>query len=299
MFIRYLPYFLKQALKGIFETPLLHLVAVGIISISIVIFGAFLIILHNADLWMENLGSRIQITIYLKKGLSRDEIDIIRDLIKGYQEVKSVHFISEKEALARLKAELGPHSGVIEGLDENPLPPSFEVVLKEKYMDLDTMRNIAMRIKGLRQIDEVLYGQEWAKRLSQFIRLLKMVGIVIGGLLLLAVIFIVANTVRLTVLNRMEEIEIMRLVGATEGFIRAPLIIEGMIQGLSGSLFAIGILYILHILFTPVVVLQTQAALGGIQISFLPLEMLIQITAGGTIVGIFGSLISMIRFMKR
>lgn len=299
MALNHIPYFFKKAAQGFFQTPLLHLLAVGIISISIVIFGAFLMILHNADLWMDTWGSRIQIIIYLKKGLSGDEIRKISDIIKGYREVKTVHFVSEKEALARLKEELGSHSRVIDGLDENPLPPSFELILGENYRNLETMEKIAFRMKKLKGIDEIHYGQEWAKRLSSFISLLKMMGALLGGLLLLAVIFIISNTIRLTVLNRLDEIEIMRLVGATEGFIRIPLIIEGVIQGLFASLFAIGILYILHLVISPMLELQSQEVFGGIRISFLPWERLVQIAGGSAVVGILGSLLSMIRFMRR
>jgi cell division transport system permease protein len=292
-------YFFNKALQGIREAPVLHVITVGTICISLVIFGSFLMILHNLNLWMDTLGgSRIKVTAYLKKGVSSAEVRSVKKAVQGFPEVRTVRFVSKEEALSRLKAELGPQAGILEGIKDNPLPASFEVNLKKGSQNNEAIKKLALRLKSFKGVKEVLYGQEWLQRLWSFINLLKLWGAGIGGLLMLAVIFIVSNTIKLAVFTRQEEIEIMRLVGATESFIKAPFIIEGMIQGLFGALFAVAALFLLFWVATPAFEAYPQISLIGIRLDFLPLNRILQICAGGVAVGIFGSFISLLRFMR-
>jgi cell division transport system permease protein len=293
-------YFFKKAFQGIREALVLHLLTIGTICISLVIFGAFLMILHNLNLWVVAWGeSRIQVTAYLKKGVSMADVRLLQKDIRDFREVKAIRFISEAEALSRLKDDLGPQAGILEGLKDNPLPASLDVSLRKDYRTSEAMEKLALRLKSLDGIDEVLYGQEWMQRLLSFINLLKVMGVGIGGLLMFAVIFIISNTIKLTVFTRLEEIEIMRLVGATEVFIKAPFIIEGMIQGLLGALFAIGALFGLYLATIPAFEAYPQISLIGIRLDFLPWNRILHICLGGIAVGIFGSFISLIRFIKQ
>ncbi len=292
-------YFVKKALAGIREALVLHLVTIGTICISLMIFGAFLMIIHNLNLWMEAWGgSRIQVTAYLNKGVSMTKVRLLQKGIQDFREVRAVRFVSKEEALSRLKDELGPQAEILEGLKENPLPASFEVSLKKDSRNPEAMKRLALRLKFLDGIKEILYGQEWMQRLMSFISFLKVMGAGIGGLLMLAIIFIVSNTIKLTVFTRLEEIEIMRLVGATETFIKAPFIIEGMIQGLLGALFAVLALFMLYWATTPALEAYPQISLIGLRLHFLPWNRIFQICVGGMGVGILGSFISLLRFMK-
>ncbi len=292
-------YFFKKAFQGIREALVLHLITIGTICISLIIFGAFLMIIYNLNLWMEAWGgSRIQVTAYLKKGVSMAKVRLLQKSIQNFSEVLAVRFVSKEAALSRLKDELGHQAGILEGLRENPLPASLDVSLRKGYRNSEAMERIALRMKSLDGIKDVLYGQQWMQRLLSFINLLKVMGAGIGGLLMLAIIFIVSNTIKLSVFTRLEEIEIMRLVGATETFIKAPFIIEGMIQGLLGALFAIGGLFLLYWATTPVFEAYPQISVIGLRLNFLPWNRIFQICAGGMLVGIFGSFISLLRFMK-
>jgi len=194
-----------------------------------------------------------------------------------------------------LKAGLKGHEGVLEGVDKSVLPASFEVTVSEDYRDPGRMPGLVERLEKFSWAEDVQWGQEWIKKFSGVLRFMEAGALFMGVFLAAATVFIITNTIRLTVYARKEEIEVMRLVGASDVFIKMPFFLEGVIQGVAGGVLALGILllgravllsgmpaYLTFIVDTPVSV----AAL------------LLLLVSSGIVMGVAGSLISMGRFLK-
>jgi cell division transport system permease protein len=206
--------------------------------------------------------------------------------------------VSKEEALARLREGLKDQAGLLEDLRDNPLPPSFEIELKEAHKNPEDLKAFIGEIKKITASADVDSGQEWLQRFSAFIGMLKLVGLCIGSLLLLATVCIISNTIKLTIYSRREEIEIMKLVGATNLSIRIPFFLEGITQGLLASLLAIGILYGGYKALVHKLLMDYSLFLGPMQLTFLPFSLMAALVLLGIALGIFGCAFSMGRFLK-
>ncbi len=209
--------------------------------------------------------------------------------------VKTVEYISKEKALTELKSGLPGGGDIFDGLDENPLPASFEITLKEPHREADRMGVVVERLKAFDWVGEVQYSREWARKFSAFLSFIELVALLIGVFLMVATIFIITNTIRLTVYARRDEIEVMRLVGASDVFIKAPFFAEGVIQGVGGGVIAFGILIAWRLILTP----RIPAYLKFMLDTPIGLPTLLAIlVAVGVCMGVVGSLISMSRFLK-
>jgi cell division transport system permease protein len=206
--------------------------------------------------------------------------------------------VSRAEALKRFKNRLRGQETLLEGVRPEVLPTSFEISLKRAHRDTQNVESFVTVLKRIPGITEVQYGEEWVKRFNAFLNFMRRLGGLLGGFLVLAVIFIVSNTIKLTIYARRDEIEIMSLVGATAFFIKAPFLLEGLMQGLAGAVIAIGMLLAMYagflhnagsfLTFNPV-----SSGLG-----FLPLEYIGGIILAGGMLGFIGSLTSLKRFVN-
>jgi cell division transport system permease protein len=188
------------------------------------------------------------------------------------------------------------HSALLENLKENPLPDAFEVTLQAAARDSAQLQFLAERIQALEPVEEVEYGQQWIQRFTSVINLFSIAGYGIGALFFTATVFIVANTIRLVLYSRRDEIEIMRLVGATDRFIKIPFYLEGMIQGGLGTIIGLAVLYVCYFSLTSH--FQTSLASGLLTMRFFPITVCALIVVGGTLVGWLGCWISLKQFMK-
>jgi len=284
-------YYLEEGFKNIARNKLLTLTAVFTISISMMIFGIFLILFLNLRLLHQNWAERVQITVYLREGA--DEGGLI-EMIRKEKEVAEVIYTSKEKALLEFEKEFGNGKGLLNSIGDNPLPASLDIVLKKEYRSSDFIEPLVRMIRSQRGVEEVHYGEEWVKDLTALLKGLKITGLILGSFLALGVTFIVSNTVRLTLYARQEEIEIMKLIGATRGFIRGPFLVEGAIQGMAGGLLSLLFIYG----FYRIAVYGIGLRLSGFHPDFLAPWLLIQIPLSGIILGILGSLSSMGRFLK-
>ncbi|MBF0529136.1 MAG: ABC transporter permease [Deltaproteobacteria bacterium] len=290
-------YFFRTALENLTRNPILNLVATVTISLAILIMGAFLLLYNNLHALVESSTKGLQVSLYLKDGLSLPAIDRIKHELTGLSGVKSIKFISREEALAGLKKRLGQQGGILDGLDENPLPASFDLEVEGEYLRDRKVEPLIDKVKSISGVDEVRYAWEWAEKLQGVLRVVRMSGYILGGMLLAAIVFIIANTIKLTVLARQEELDIMRLVGATEWFIRTPFYIEGLLQGLAGSLIALSVLWGgFQFLATRI---QWPMGLAIVTFTFMPISWSWLLAAIGPLLGLLGSLISLGRFLQR
>jgi cell division transport system permease protein len=235
----------KRAIKDILDHRFLSVTSIITIAVSVLIAGAFALFLMNANDIMNTWKKGIRVMVYLKPDIPEIKIGELERRIEGMDGVRKVQFISKNEALQRLKNQMKRQPSLLENLKENPLPDAFEIRLGESFQNRNRVEALAQRLSSLVQVEDVEYGQIWLGRFMSIINLFRLTGYAMGGLFFLAAVFIVANTIRLVLYSRREEVEIMRLVGATDGFIKAPFFIEGLIQGALGGMIGLVVLFVI------------------------------------------------------
>lgn len=265
------------------------------ITLSLLISGFFLIVFLNLYDLLLSWREKVQIVVYLEDRLSSEEISAIIERARAEKEIEGVTYITKEKALSDFEKEVEWLPGVLEGLGKNPLPASLEVKVKKEYQGSKMVASLAGRLKEIDGVEEVQYGEEWIENFSVLVSVMKLGGIILGGLLGTAIVFIVSNTVNITLYARKEEMEILKLIGATEGFIKAPFVIEGSILGLIGaslSLLFMWVFYEFMILRTPVL---TGLLEKGLNLSFLPPQVAFGMILLGAFLGSLGGLFSLAR----
>ncbi len=218
-------------------------ISLGVIFFSLLILGIFLLGTFNLFAIIKIAEAKVEITAYIEDDLNNDEITALKKNITNLSGVKKVVYVSKEEALNKFRKELSKAKDLLNMVETNPLPASFRIKLEEGYKSSQSVQEIAHKISLLNGIEDVIYGKEWVKRLNKIINFLFIFDIFLGLVISLASIFVVANTIRLTVIARKDSIEIMDLVGATNEMITAPFMLEGIIQGALGGLLTSYILY--------------------------------------------------------
>ena len=296
-------YFTGKAIDSIKGNPFVNVITIGVISVSFLILGGFIALFGNIASLLTDWEQRVQIEAYLKDGLSDDRIKDLQNLIASLEGVGEVNYISKDDAIKRFADEMPAIAGLVEDLGEPPLPSSIRIVLEEGHREFIKVEALAVRLGKMQGVDDVVYGQEWLEKFSGFISLLKLFGLILALFLLLTTTFIISNTIRLALYARKEELEIMKLLGATNFFMKTPFLIEGLLQGLIGASASIASLYALYSIF--VVKLASSSSLsiislssGSFQPSFLSLEAIFYLLICGMVLGLFGSFVSLGRFLK-
>ena len=287
----------KRAIKDILDHRFLNAVTIATIAIAILIASSFALFFVNANAIVNSWKKGIRIMVYLKPNSSEIKLADIKSKIEVMKGVKTVRFISKKEALQRLKNQMKRQSSLLDDLQENPLPDAFEVQLTDDFQNQDKVETLATRLESLSQVDEVEYGQVWLGRFTNILNLFRLTGYTMGALFFVATVLIVANTIRLMIYSRREEVEIMRLVGATDGFIRAPFYIEGLIQGALGGIFGLGALFGIFMVISSNVDKSVTSSLFAIR--FLSWKAFLGILICSMFVGWVGCFISLKQFLKQ
>jgi len=288
--------FLKRAIDDIFENRFLNLVTIITISLSILIASAFILFFVNTNEIINSWEKGLRIMAYLKPGINNDGLTDLKQAIQSLDNVHKLRFISKQEALSRLKTQMEHQSSLLENLTENPLPDSLEIRMTASTGSWQKIETLAAQIESLAQVEEVEYGRRWVGRFAHIISLFRLAGYAIGALFFMATIFIVANTIRLVIYSRREEVEIMCLVGATDNFIKIPFYFEGLIQGALGAIFGLAVLYISFFFISSNV---EQGFFPGLfRFQFLSPTILGTILLGSMLVGWLGCYISLKQFLK-
>ena len=286
----------RRAIQDLISNRFLNSVTVVTISLSILIVSAFALFLANVGDLVNVWRRGVRMMVYLQPDLQRDRIPGLRTEIQSMYGVAETTFIPREEALRRLRERMQRQSSIMAGLDHNPLPDAFEVRMIPTTQTEEKMENLANALEQLPEVEEVEYGQQWIGRLTSVFNLFRLAGSALGALFFMAAVFIVANTIRLLIYARREEVEIMRLVGATDGFIKAPFYIEGMILGALGGLIGLGSLFLMYVVLSSNV--EDSLTGGSFSLRFLPLEMVAAIMLSSIFVGWFGCYLSLKQFMK-
>ncbi|MBS3917389.1 MAG: permease-like cell division protein FtsX [Deltaproteobacteria bacterium] len=275
-----------------------NMTTIAITGISLLIFSSFSLIAFNLTSLLKVWEEKFEVIVYLKKGTSLGEVESLLKQIRQLEGVETVNYLSPFDAMAFMESRLGRQKNLLEGIQPAILPSSIEIRLKKDYWGQTKIDEVVAHLKGVPQIEEIQYGQEWIETFSVLVHLVRLTQLILGGLLLAAIIFIVSNTLQLTISSRREEIEAMQMMGANPAFIQVPFYMEGLIQGLLGAGMATGLLFLLYkavlITITPLM----KGWMAGIPILFLPWETIAWILSGGMVLGLFGSFVASMRFLR-
>ncbi len=260
--------------------------------------GIFAGLSENLNVLLAGWSNRVQVTAYLADDAETADREQFEALLRSFAEVESYEFVNKEQAVERFRSYFPELEGLPAMLESNPLPASFEILISEGSRAPEQVHRFADKLAGGPGIDGVDYDLLWIERLTAIVELVRVVGFFIGGAMVVAAIFTIFNVVKLTVYGRQDEIGIMRLVGATNTYIRGPFLVEGMLQGGLGGGLALGLLYLAHELLLREVLSSSQLLLGADWLTFLSPEAWVAIFMGGMVVGLFGSALSVRRFLR-
>lgn len=275
-----------------------NLFSVTIICLSFLILGIFWSLSNNLQQVAARLGENLVVTLFLNKDLPEKDALEIRDKAGRSPVIESLRMVTADEAKERFQASFPELRDVLANLKANPFPASIEAVLRPDRAGPDAVAAFLQSMTATAGVEDVQYNRDWIERVRSLGRLTRAIGLFLGGILVLASFFIISNVIKLNVLSRKNEIEILRLVGGTNTFIRIPFLIEGTILGILGGLVSLVFLAVLIQAFP----LYLGSSLGALQelLSFraLSISQGLALVAGGAVIGWLGSLTSVSKFLK-
>jgi cell division transport system permease protein len=292
-----LAYFVRTAIGSMVRSPFVHVIAVAALGLSLVGFGMARIAAHQLDALLSSLGGEVEFTVYLAPDAPADQVDSLEKALVGRTQ-GTLSRISPATALGRLAAQLGEQGKSLTELGDNPLPWSLELKLPPNSREPAALKDLAERTRALPFVTGVDYGEEALERLGVISRALRLAGLVAFVLVFLTTVIVVSATLQLAIFARREEIEIQKLVGGTDTFVRMPFLIEGALQGLFSGLFALAAVYGL---------VRWVEKDGGELVGFLMLDGRFVVAWGrlaleqlglGVLLGLTGSFIAVRRFLR-
>ena len=294
--MQFLAYILRQTGKNLRQTWGTQVMTLLTVTLSVLIFAFFFLIYTNMIRAGERLGDDVRLIVYLDQEVTEQMRPGLEKKIRDFGPVEKIVFVSRTEAFARLSAQLGKEKDILNDLGPDFLPPSIEVYPLKNLTDLTKISQFSDFLLTLPHAGKVQSGSDWLRRFGYFTNLLRIVVLLSGSLLIISMTFIVSYTLRLTVLSRQGELEILRLLGATSAYIRLPLLLEGMLQGLLGSSLGLGALYILYQWIASR--FSGPGFLKLFDFAFFPPELTGTILLAGIVLCTVGSLFSIRRFIR-
>ena len=281
---------LREALLSFRRAPLLSLLSITAIAFSLFTVGLFGLVALNLRQALRGVEERVEVVAFLLRGTAPETITLASQDIASFPEVADVKFVSEDQALVQARRELVEFKDAYRDLQVNPLPASLEIRLKDGFRDAAHVAGVADRVRGFPFVEDVRYGRDWIARLDQLRNMAGVVGLIIGAAFGLIAVVIIGVTIRLTIMQRAREIAIMRVVGATNWFVRGPFLLEGALKGVLGGLMALVLAFAAYTLFRGAGPLSTL-------VFFRPLDMVLLVVFG-VLLGLLGSLLSVGRHLK-
>jgi len=294
--VRRLLYLLREAVANVLTNRTTTLVAVGTTAFTFACVGVFLLLYVNLRTMASSLEQDIQVMVYLQDDLTEQARNDIEQQLKVDRAIGSLTFVSKERALADFQAQFPSESRLLQGLGQNPLPASFVVTLVAESRSSDAMRRWANRTQLIPGVSQVQYSQEWVEALAGIVRYIELAAIIVGVILSAASVTIIANTIRLALYSRREEIEILGLIGASTTFIRVPYLLEGAALGLCGSALSLVILKAGFELFRHQIHSATRFLGVDALLTFFSFDMCLVLMLVGLFLGCAGSFLSLLRF---
>lgn len=276
----------REAWNASRRAPLLSVLGVVTIAFSLFAFGLFALVAVNIRQALRSVEERVEVRAFVSEGTSADAIATAMADIAAFPEVARVDYVSQEGALERARKDMGEFNDVFE---EAMLPASLDVHLKAGLRDPGTVKAVADRVRSYQFVDDIRYGEEWVEKLYQLRTVAAGTGLGLGLAFAAVSIIIIGATIRVSVLARAREISIMRLVGATDGFIRAPFLIDGFVKGIVGGLLALLLTWIAY----------RTVQLRFLNIVFFDPRLVVMGILGGALIGVLGSATSVWSHLRR
>lgn len=286
-----LSFIFQRVRRNISTSPYLHVATTGTIAFSLLIIGAFGLVYVNINHLIRSWQDNIRVVAYLSDELPEGSRAPLQQRLARLYGVGNIRYISKDDAMNRLKRQMKHRLSLLEGLRENPLPASFEIRLVQGWHSWDRLDPLVDQIKAFPEIEDVECGQAWLRRFSQFIAFFKLASLILGVLIVATTVFVCTNTIKLTLYTKRQELDIMRLVGATDAFIQTPFYIQNLIEGLLGGLIAVGVLFGTYRLFISRIQ-SPHLLLSSGEITFLSLTACEVLLSVGMLMGWLGSYLS-------
>lgn len=289
-----LNYFFRETVKSLFRNRFMAIASVLTVTLSMFILGIFLSAVLNINHMASYLENQVEMTVYLKDGLKTQQVMTVGSRLKSLSGLKEIAFTDKDQAMEEFRNRMGEQAGLLDSINGNPLPASYQT----SFNSPDELKMAVNIVRNYSEVEEVQYGQDVIEQLYRIAKVIRISGIILILFLAAAELFIISNTIRLTVFARRREIQIMKYVGATNGFIRWPFLFEGMIIGLIGSTIASILLCLGYNL-----ILEEMTEAGLVFFSLIPFwpfmpYVSLFILASGIIIGALGSAISLRKYMK-
>lgn len=283
-----LSYSFRSAVQSLVSAKWINLASVLAVASSLLVITLTVVFIYSVEVFTNRLPERFLMVVYLNQSLPAAEVEKIHAALKSRQDIESTRYVSKDAALAELKSMLKEKSGILEGLDENPLSPSIEVRLKRDVFTASTVKSVSDSIRSLPGIEDVYYGEHLAEAIDVAKRSVRKFALALFSVFVLVIIFVTYSTVKILFYRKREEIEIVRLLGATGSFVRIPFVIEGgmigFLGGLLGALSAFAVFLVLTLHLGEIVPFLKNLVF--------PHMILVALPACGLILGVAGSLIA-------
>jgi cell division transport system permease protein len=283
-----MPYALREALSAFRRSPLLAFLSVVAIGFSLFVIGLFGLTAWNIGRAIEQVEEKVEIVAYLDDATTPAQVELAQQEVRALPGVLDLRYVTKTEALATAMAEMAEFGDVFADLDNNPLPASFEVRMKPGSRTPDAVKRVAERVRAYPFVEDVRYGREWLDKIYQIRRLAGGAATMIGAAFALVAAIIIATAVRIAVFARREEISIMRLVGATDGFVQRPFLLEGVMTGLLGGALAALLTWGSYRVLSATI----------FQIEMIPGQWMILVVIVGTIFGFLSSMVAVRRHLE-
>ncbi len=294
MFINGFTYIIGETFKGLFRNRWMCITSTGVVVVTLLMLGLFMLVNMNVSHITDTVKEQVEIVVYIDEQASEDELNALKSRITSHQAVAEARYISREEHMERLQRQLG---GMLRGYEndlDNPLLASYEVrtVVPEDVVEL------AAEFATYPGVESVFYGQGYVENLFSVTRVIQLVGLALMAGLAITAVFLIAHTIKLTVMMRKREIAIMKYVGATNWFIRWPFILEGLLMGFMGAVLPLAALYYLYQYAVEWVTVNNLFFLTLLPLEQVILELAQYLVPLGTALGILGSSFSMGRFLR-
>lgn len=291
-------YFILRAFRNMRQWPFLCTAAILTMAVALATVATFFLVVVNIEQLALRWTQEIQVIAYLDKAPTQRKLPSLITALKNIPEVNSVTYVSQAEAFKRFKKRLGDEASLLEGVGGNLLPASFELGLHAEFRNKEGIDRVIEQLEQSVDIEDLRYGQKWLERFNAFVGMIRFISMILGSFLLLVALFIVSNTIRLTLYARRDELEIMALVGATMRFIKIPFLLEGAIQGLLGGVISLGFLAISFKLIIVRSLSSFWLTPVDFDLLFLTAGQQLLLVAAGVFLGTLGSFTSLRRFVR-
>jgi cell division transport system permease protein len=298
LILQKLQHFQRETLNNLWQFRARNVFSITIICLSFLIVGIFVSLSNNLRYTAQQISKDMVVVFFLEKNMDASDRVVIEQELNNSSLVSRIQFISSEQALQNFLNKFPELEGIVENLETNPFPSSLEVTLKEKDFSYEETQPFLDKMKQINGIEDVQFNKDWVEKMQSLSRLARAVGFFLGGILILASFFIVSNVIKLNVFARKDEIEILRLVGGTNTFIRIPFLAEGITLGALGGILSLLLLFIVIRLF-PVYLGSSLGVLNElISFRYLSFSQSTAIVSSGAIIGFFGSMSSLAKFLK-